>query len=60
MLITKEQFLAYEVVRELGLTNMYDSAVVEQLSGLNRTQQITIMKNYNELCAKYLEGGEDE
>jgi len=58
--ITREQFLDFEVVRESGVTNMYDSKIVVGLSGLTKKQQRIIMKNYDELCAKYLEGGEDD
>jgi len=60
MQITREQFLAFEEVRKSGVTSMFSITVVEVLSGLTKEQQGTIWRNYEELCAKYLEGGVDE
>ena len=54
MEITKEQFEAYESIRQSGIINMFDIKTVEILSGLNRKQIIRIMKNYSELMKKYL------
>jgi hypothetical protein len=49
MEITKEQFNAYESVRESGATNMFMLNNVCALSGLTREQCLYIMKNYTEL-----------
>ena len=51
--ITKEQFEAYVDVQESGVTNMFDVKTVGQLSGLEKEQIMTIMKNYSELMDKY-------
>ena len=53
MNITQDQFDAYEDVRESGVTNMFDVAVVSDYSGLNRQEIMTIMKNYSTLQEKY-------
>ena len=49
MNITQDQFDAYEDVRESGVTNMFNVAVVSDYSGLNRQEIMTIMKNYSAL-----------
>ena len=54
MKVTKEQFEAYEDVRESGVTNMLNVTYVEQLSGLERPVIMVIMKQYTELVEKYL------
>lgn len=54
-MVTAEEFSAYESVRESGLTNMFATDVVEDLSGLKRETIIDIMKNYSEYRKKYLE-----
>ena len=53
MNITQDQFDAYEDVRESGITNMFNVAVVSDYSGLNRQDIMTIMKNYSTLQEKY-------
>lgn len=45
--ITKQDFLEYVRVQQSGKTNMFDVAMVENLSGLPRNKIIDIMKNYN-------------
>lgn len=45
--ITKQDFLEYLRVQRSGKTNMFDVAMVENLSGLSRNKIINIMKNYN-------------
>jgi hypothetical protein len=50
---TKEQFEAYERVRQSGVTNMFAVNVVAQLSGLTREQITGIMENYSQLCEQY-------
>lgn len=51
--ISKEDFEAYEGVRQSGVTNMFMVNVVCDLSALSRSQVMLIMKNYDELCQKY-------
>lgn len=53
--VTREEFQAYEKVREGGETNMYDLTMVEHLSGyvLDREKIKAIMKNYGELMTFY-------
>ena len=51
--ITKEQFEAYVNVQMSGVTNMFDVKTVGQLSGLEKEQIMSIMKNYSELKDKY-------
>ena len=53
--ITKEQFEAYVDVQMSGVTNMIDVKTVGNLSGLEKEQILTIMKNYSELKEKYNE-----
>jgi hypothetical protein len=47
--VTDDEFLAYETVRESGVTNMFDTRVVTELSGLTRQQILFIMENYSTL-----------
>lgn len=54
MRITKQDFLDYESVRESGVTNMFLTRVVQELSGLSREKQSEIRKNYTSLSKKYL------
>lgn len=54
MKITREEFLAYEQVRESGVTNMFDVSIVEELSGLDRPKIFEIMKNYVALAKHFL------
>lgn len=51
--ITKEQFNSYEEVRLSGVTNMFDTQKVSELSGLDRKQILTIMANYSRLKFKF-------
>lgn len=51
--ITKEGFQAYERVRQSGVTNMYNIAVVEDLADLSKEEVMAIMKDYRELLDKY-------
>ena len=51
--ITKNQFNRYEGVRLSGATNMFDVRNVTALSGLNKEEIMTIMKNYGQLKEKY-------
>ena len=48
MTITKEKFDAYKKVQMSGVTNMWDVALVEELSGLEREEILNVMKNYGE------------
>ena len=52
-MITKEQFEAYEAVRESGITNMFMIGDVKKLSGLEKEDILEIMKNYSELKKQY-------
>ena len=58
MEITKEQFQAYEEVRESGVTNMFAVSIVQQLSGLSKPMILEIMKQYSSLKKKYSVGGD--
>ena len=51
--ITQEQFEAYVDVQESGITNMFDVRTVGELSGLEKEEIMTIMKNYGQLKEKY-------
>ena len=51
--ITQEDFEAYEDVRESGVTNMFNTAVVSDYSGLSRDKIISIMQNYGALHERY-------
>ena len=51
--ITQEDFEAYEDVRESGVTNMFNTAVVSDYSGLSRDKIINIMTHYSDLKLKY-------
>ena len=51
--LTKENFEAYEVVRESGVTNMLDVNVVCSLSGLDRETVFAVLKNYSELNERF-------
>jgi len=53
MIITKEEFQAYEDVRSSGVTNMFDVKTVEALSGLTRKKILEIMKTYSDLMKQY-------
>jgi len=51
--ITQEQFEAYVDVQTSGVTNMFDVKTVGELSGLEKEEIMTIMKNYGQLKEKY-------
>ena len=53
--ISKEQFVAFEAVRESGITNMFDVPAVIELTGgiLNKKEVHTIMDNYTNLKSKF-------
>jgi len=51
--ITKEKFLAYERVRQSGITNMFMITTVMALSGLTKEECLDIMKNYGEYLKTY-------
>ena len=53
-MITKEQFMAYEMVRQSGVTNMFDIKMVTLISGLTKDECLEIMKNYGKLKEEYL------
>jgi hypothetical protein len=51
--ITQDDFQAYEDVRESGVTNMFNTSVVSDYSGLSRDKIVSIMQNYGALHDKY-------
>tara|TARA_R100001510_G_C7499848_1_gene103999 strand:+ start:406 stop:579 length:174 start_codon:yes stop_codon:yes gene_type:complete len=51
--ITQDDFQAYEDVRESGVTNMFNTSVVSDYSGLSRDKIVSIMQNYGALYDKY-------
>ena len=53
--ISKEEFQAYEQVRASGVTNMWDTEVVANLSGLDHDTILELMKQYSELNARWPE-----
>lgn len=59
-MITREQFEAYEDVRNSGLTNMFDVNMVSVLSGaaLGKGEVIEIIRNYEKLEEQFSGGGE--
>lgn len=59
-MVTREEFSAYEYVRESGLTNMFAVNVVMDLSGLKRETILDIMENYGEYRDKYISNEEPE
>ena len=63
--ITREQFMAYEEIRQRGITNMFDSrTVIEESDGyLDKEAVSTIMKgfgvNYTKLMEMYPDVADD-
>ena len=54
-MITKEQFLDYESIRDSGQFNMImDANIVMQLINLNKEQYFDIIKNYSNYYKQYL------
>lgn len=53
MKISKEDFEAYEEVRNSGRINMLDVGVVSTLSGLDTYKIKYIIHNYDELMKQY-------
>jgi len=51
--ITKEQFEAYKNVQMSGVTNMFNVALVMELSGLEKDEVFKIMESYGELEEKF-------
>ena len=51
--ITQEEFDSYEDVRQSGVTNMFNTSVVSDYSGLSKDKIVSIMKNYGALHDKY-------
>ncbi len=54
--ITKEKFQTYEMIRESGITNMFDIKRVIQLSHnlLTREDCIDIMNNYSKYVKQFV------
>lgn len=55
MEIDREDFMAFERLRESGRVNMAAIREVCDITGLDREQVKNIIKNYEALAAKYLE-----
>ena len=51
--ITQDDFQAYEDVRESGVTNMFNTSVVSDYSGLSKDKIVSIMENYGTLHERY-------
>ncbi len=51
--ITQEDFQAYEDIRESGVTNMFNTSVVSDYSGLSKDKIVSIMQNYGALHERY-------
>lgn len=51
--ITREEFAAYEEVRVSGVTNMWMTSVVSELSGLDQDTIRYIINHYSELAEQY-------
>jgi hypothetical protein len=52
--VTREDFEAYEEVRQSGVTNMLGTDV-EALAGIDRDTHHAILRNYGDLCDKWPE-----
>jgi hypothetical protein len=52
MNITQEDFIRYEIVREEGHYNMFDSRAIEK-TGLKRDTYIHIIANYDKYASKW-------
>ena len=57
MKVTKEQFLAYEEVRQSGVTNMWAVTTVSDLSGLTKEVILMIMNGYSTYHKKFIKKG---
>ena len=53
MEITKEEFEAYEMVRQSGITNMFAVNLVCKLNGLPKQKVMDIMRSYKDLMVAY-------
>jgi len=51
----KEIFMAFENVRRSGVTNMFDRTRVCAYAGITKDEYMFVIKNYDELAAKYLD-----
>jgi len=51
--ITKEKFESYVAVQKSGVTNMWAVDFVSELSGLNETEILDIMKNYGKYAKMF-------
>ena len=51
--ITKEKFLDYVRVQESGVTNMFDTRAVIELSGLEKEEVLDIMHNYSKYTLQF-------
>lgn len=56
--ITREEFKAYVDCQKSGVTNMFQTTLVQKITGLDPFTQKYIMLHYNQLKKKF-EGEED-
>lgn len=54
--ITRQKFELYENTRRSGITNMFDTRFVCEITGLERSECLEIMKNYKRYCEQYPDG----
>lgn len=47
--VTKEEFISYEQVRQSGVTNMFNVNLVCEITELTKKQVLYIMNNYTKL-----------
>lgn len=52
---TKEQFMRYVELQELGTINMLDAVRGTQLTGLSRESYTNCIRRYRELYREYIE-----
>jgi len=57
--MTKQKFESYVSVQKSGVTNMWNVALVSQISGLTEDECLDVMKNYSEYKEKYIKGGDN-
>lgn len=51
--IAREEYYAYERVRQSRMTNMHDVRTVMALTGLDRETVMAIIRRYGELMARH-------
>jgi len=51
--ITANDFESYVAVQQSGITNMFDTRMVGELSGLSKEQILDIMENYSQYSEEF-------